>query len=268
MGCGVTEKRSKTSREQRKAYLKRKREICIAFGVCRECLARDAEKGLYCTKCYQKMKDRTIPKRELYVELGLCTKCGGKRVDGYKLCERCLESIKIVVANRPKPNISKKRDICVAFGVCVDCMEQDAMEGTTRCAECFAKEAERRKDNREWYKEHGICPECRTNKAMAGRISCVNCSKQDSLKFSQVKGKKKLVTTRQQTLWKDQGLCFQCGGKVVDGYKQCEKHLSISRNNAKLLNEKNKEKHPWVIDSQTTWIKYNSICNKKHDNTG
>ena len=37
--------RSETSKEQRRRYIKRKRNLCIAFGVCRECMCKKATVG-------------------------------------------------------------------------------------------------------------------------------------------------------------------------------------------------------------------------------
>ena len=92
--------RTESSKNQRKAYIKRKREICIAFGVCRECLARDAEHGLKCSKCYWKERNKQVSKRELYKATNSCTLCGGERVKGFKVCRRCLDKCRANVANR------------------------------------------------------------------------------------------------------------------------------------------------------------------------
>ena len=52
--------RSEESKEQRRKYVKRKRELCIAFGICRECMKRPVIKGkLKCIECYAKEKQRS-----------------------------------------------------------------------------------------------------------------------------------------------------------------------------------------------------------------
>lgn len=88
--------RSKDSKEQRKKYLKRKRGLCVAFGICRECLKRKATVGLKCTECHIKEVKRNNAKRikvkrNMRVELGLCYFCGEKALEGYKVCKTHLE---------------------------------------------------------------------------------------------------------------------------------------------------------------------------------
>lgn len=84
--------RSEKSKEQRRKYIKRKRELCIAFGVCRECFKRTAKVGLKCTECYAKEinrreRNRKTVKRNMRTELGLCYFCGKQSVKGYKTCK-------------------------------------------------------------------------------------------------------------------------------------------------------------------------------------
>lgn len=84
--------RSTESKEQRRRYIKRKRELCIAFGICRECLKKPIKVGLKCTECYAKQNQRNerkrkVVKRNMRVELGLCYFCGNKAIEGRKTCE-------------------------------------------------------------------------------------------------------------------------------------------------------------------------------------
>ena len=58
-------KMSKEQYNRRLAYNKRKRELCVAFGLCRDCLKRDATKGKYCLDCYIKYTRRNKKKSEL-----------------------------------------------------------------------------------------------------------------------------------------------------------------------------------------------------------
>lgn len=88
--------RSQKSKEQRKKYIKRKRELCIAFGVCRECLKKPAKVGLKCTECYAKElqrreRNRKTVKRNIRVELGLCYFCGDPVVEGKRTCKKHLQ---------------------------------------------------------------------------------------------------------------------------------------------------------------------------------
>lgn len=88
--------RTTESREQRKRYVKRKRDLCVAFGICRECLKKPVKKGLKCIECYAKElqrneKKRKNVKRDMRVELGLCYFCGEPVVKGKKTCEKHLK---------------------------------------------------------------------------------------------------------------------------------------------------------------------------------
>ena len=85
--------RTEKSKQQRREHLKKKREICIAFGVCRECLSQNAIKGNYCLECYVKNKKRNEAKRKDIarydrVSYGLCYFCGGQVESGQKTCKK------------------------------------------------------------------------------------------------------------------------------------------------------------------------------------
>lgn len=98
--------RSDESRKQRREYMKRKRELCIVFGVCRECMCRDATHGKKCVKCYYKANSKKQSKRDLYRSCGLCVLCGRERVTGYLTCTRCLEKCRANVKKRKKADSS------------------------------------------------------------------------------------------------------------------------------------------------------------------
>lgn len=96
--------RTKASKEQRKRYLKRKRELCIAFGVCRECLKRKATVGKKCLDCHVKQikinesRKKKVP-RSIRVELNLCYFCGKPAMKEKRVCE---EHYKIFAENISK----------------------------------------------------------------------------------------------------------------------------------------------------------------------
>lgn len=85
--------RSNQSKHQRYKYIKRKRELCIAFGICRECLNKPATCGKKCIECKAKeikrnnRKRKEVP-RNMRVELGLCYFCGDKAIKGKGSCEK------------------------------------------------------------------------------------------------------------------------------------------------------------------------------------
>lgn len=88
--------RSENSKEQRRRYIKRKRDLCIAFGVCRECLKKPAKVGVKCLECHVKEvqrrdKNRKYVRRDIRVELGLCYFCGDVAIDGKRTCEKHLQ---------------------------------------------------------------------------------------------------------------------------------------------------------------------------------
>ena len=87
--------RSEESKEQRRKYVKRKRELCIAFGICRECMKRPVVKGKSkCIECYSKEKQRNKRKsdkkvaRDIRTNIGLCYFCGKPVEQGYKTCKK------------------------------------------------------------------------------------------------------------------------------------------------------------------------------------
>lgn len=85
--------RTNKSRQQRREYMRRKREICIAFGVCRECMCRTAANGNYCLECYVKIRNRSEAKRNGIhraerTSFGLCYFCGEPAEKGFKTCAK------------------------------------------------------------------------------------------------------------------------------------------------------------------------------------
>lgn len=96
------ETRSEDSKIQRRNYIKRKRELCVAFGICRECMCREATHGMKCEKCKTKerVKSQKNSKIELRKSLGQCHYCDTEVVEGYKVCQSCLDRIRNIVKTR------------------------------------------------------------------------------------------------------------------------------------------------------------------------
>lgn len=89
----IEQKRTPQSREQRRRYIARKRDLCIAFGICRECMCKDAKVGNYCTECYVKNAKHNERRRKGVhraerISFGLCYFCGKPAQDGFKTCEK------------------------------------------------------------------------------------------------------------------------------------------------------------------------------------
>lgn len=86
--------RSPQSKEQRNRYQKRKRDICIAFGVCTVCKKRDAYAGGHvCKTCKEKAALKHRNKLEGVVRYertssGLCYFCGEPALPGKKTCQK------------------------------------------------------------------------------------------------------------------------------------------------------------------------------------
>lgn len=100
---------SSDTRKRNTEYLKRKKNLCVAFGVCVQCMQRDAKKGQVCLDCYVKRKKNyeekqrlsEKPPRHLWKEMNLCAVCGEPVEEGKRLCSKHSE----IWAN----NISKHR---------------------------------------------------------------------------------------------------------------------------------------------------------------
>lgn len=90
----IEQARSEDSKAQRRNYIKRKRDLCIAFGVCRECLCKPATYGLKCTSCHVKeikrnaARRKDIPRHER-PKYGRCYFCGDPVEKGFKTCPKC-----------------------------------------------------------------------------------------------------------------------------------------------------------------------------------
>lgn len=98
--------RSQESKDHRRAYNKKKVDLCVALGVCRNCQRRDAVHGQVCEVCKSKrdVKALSKSKKALRQYLQTCTICGNKRVEGYRVCQRCL-SVR-------RENLVKARNKC------------------------------------------------------------------------------------------------------------------------------------------------------------
>ena len=91
--------RTEASKEQRRKYIKRKRDLCVAFGICRECLKRHSVKGeSKCLDCKVKQvkrneakRDKDKVKRNFRTQLSLCYFCGEKAIEGKKTCQKHYE---------------------------------------------------------------------------------------------------------------------------------------------------------------------------------
>lgn len=91
--------RTQEQKEKANKNSKRRVDLCIAFGVCRNCQKRDVQKPhTYCSICLAKRRNRRKSKlenqgilsRELRTELGLCSVCGKNlAMKDKKVCSEC-----------------------------------------------------------------------------------------------------------------------------------------------------------------------------------
>ena len=85
-------------KERRRIRNNRRRNLCIAFGICRNCLKKDATNGQFCLECYLKNRarnEKAREKRQLIsrserIANGQCYFCGKPVTTGKKTCSECL----------------------------------------------------------------------------------------------------------------------------------------------------------------------------------
>lgn len=99
--------KQKLSTEQRYKHYqhqKRRREILIAFGICKICGKRTAREGYvtceFCSKKYnnkqrEKSHQKGVIPREILSDGSHCAICGATEIkEGYKVCEKCYPKLK------------------------------------------------------------------------------------------------------------------------------------------------------------------------------
>lgn len=94
---------SDESKKRHKEWLKRRRDLLYAFGVCVTCGKHDAVEGSHqCKLCLCKARERQAKKRielgmvprDSYTRDGICYFCGEPVVPGKKTCEKHYEALK------------------------------------------------------------------------------------------------------------------------------------------------------------------------------
>lgn len=109
-----------------------------------------------------------------------CTKCGAE-LDNHTLkCSACREKANAYYhkpenKKRNAEKNRKKKDLCIAFGVCITCKRRDAVHGKTRCQECIISDNKRKEEKR---REKGVLP-----RHMFGNGTyCLKCGKPVEIK--------------------------------------------------------------------------------------
>ena len=155
------------------------------------------------------------------------------------------------------------------MGLCVQCGKEKAFPGYVRCPKCIEKAeeatrkcwqdegkrsrynkhgAERRKKLRLERKEKGLCPKCGKPIKDGEFITCARCRTKHNV------NRRAKSIRRPGEHFKERiesGVCMYCGGKLVPGYKLCEKCLEKRRRINKGINRKASEK--WRKEITAGW---------------
>lgn len=120
--------RSKESKERHAKWLKRRRDLLYAFGVCVMCGKKDAKPGTStCPWCKAKAKVRSEKYRRTNPEIiprmlmngdELCARCGcPKTNNGHKVCDGCYPALKAAMlhARSEKAEINYFEEANVLF---------------------------------------------------------------------------------------------------------------------------------------------------------
>lgn len=129
-------------------------------------------------------------------------------------------------------------------GICVDCKEEDAAPGKTRCLNCLSIRAEQRREResklspeelaeknrikrergkklREYRKANGLCDVC-GKPAYKGYSKCY----EHYIYYKRYETKRRQKRNKGYT---ELGLCRICGKPTVEGKKFCAEHLEQYR---------------------------------------
>lgn len=179
---------------------------------------------------YHKLKDK-----------GLCPKCGQERDRQDRVfCTSCAE--------KSQARRSADYHWYVEHNICPYCKTNSTLNNESACIECRAEIANRKATcmedeeyrkryneqarvlNRKAYyrnKEAGLCVNCRRSVEEPDKYTkCSWCR----AKYRERHRKKMLKNEKgktQQQIWKDQGLCYLCGGELYDKHGLCERHYMI-----------------------------------------
>ena len=156
--------------------------------------------------------------------------------------------------------------------ICTVCGSEDAEPHKTKCAECAAKEAVRRKkywarldkETREKAIRGGVARQrslktqgrcvCCGRRAAKGHVRCTEC-----LIKTRRRNKKQYDAKRVKTNFAE-GLCSRCNEPALTGKKLCAKHYDIARRSMENVNRLNQERratanHVWRGDNRVVFQK-------------
>ena len=155
--------------------------------------------------------------------------------------------------------------------ICVRCGKRDAFYNKTKCPECIEKAQKRDREhyaeNREKIlqrkkkrskplyarrKAEGLCVKCGRKKAIKG-IYCLECYvKERKREIERTEKRKRENGGYIREIWKEKGLCIQCGEPTLPGKRLCQKHYEVAAKNAEHARKYSKW---WRKDNQLLFIK-------------
>lgn len=164
-----------------------------------------------------------------------------------------------------------RREFLKEHHICVRCGKRDAFYNKTKCPECIEKE---QKENREYYirnkatilkkdkkrknetyakrKAAGLCVRCGKKAAIKG-VFCLECYvKERKRGIEKVEKRKRENGGYIREIWKEKGLCIQCGEPTLPGKRLCQKHYEVAAKNAEHARKYSKW---WRKDNQLLFIK-------------
>lgn len=155
---------------------------------------------------------------------GLCVRCGKPLDRDGQYCKSCCENIRI--------EARENRIFRASLNLCTQCGKYAVPEGEKMCPECRAKNNNKRRIKNEKSKENfrkqqkklydqrsasGVCVRCGKRKAAGGRKKCFMCLQKDAQTHAEARIRRGEDLRAQ---WKEQGLCFHCGGEIEDKSKK------------------------------------------------
>ena len=124
---------------------------------------------------------------------GLCIVCGKRKTkNGRARCTDCQQDAGKGAAMFAL-TVEQDSKSLARMGICTRCKGNAAVVGRTICQECYDKQEETRKRNRqikaEKWKSLGICTKCGKRQAAAGREHCLFCANTTTWRPERIKAK-------------------------------------------------------------------------------
>lgn len=138
---------------------------------------------------------------------------------------------------------------------CLNCIYEDCInDNIYRDSSLYKNRSEQAKANQRAYqkrardeaKEKGLCIICRKEKATHGS-KCKKCYLRQK-RYDRKKNK------GLREYWLENGLCYFCGAKCIEGKKVCEKHYKPLKQNIDICNQSEPTKKSQKRFTQWHWL--------------